>query len=190
MRKAKKGDKRQQQQQQQDGCADCSKSGLSFAPNNDNSSNNTSNVAAAAAAVAREPCSWFEIHYLVQEVARQALEKKRKYDCVLGVTNGGVIPARLLAEELGIDDIKLIPVRKKKLVKQEMPALDKNAHYIVIDDIYDAGDTYRMVKEAVRGFSCDFAFCMSRYPGCPGFCGRILNHERWMVFPWETKTRR
>jgi hypoxanthine phosphoribosyltransferase len=155
-----------------EGCADCSSSGLSFTPNSKGEGK-----------VAKEPCSWFEIHYLVKEVARQAGAKK--YDCILGVANGGVIPARLLAEELGIDDVKLVPVRKKKVIAAEMPALDKKKKYLVIDDIYDTGDTYDKVRKALKGFSCDYAFCMARNPTHAGICGRILGHDRWIVFPWE-----
>ena len=95
-----------------DKCLDCSSSDLSFAPNNSSKSR-----------IVQEPCSWFEIHYLVKEVARQAAAKK--FDSILAITNGGIIPARLLAEELGIDDIKLVPIRGKKIITSEMPALDK-----------------------------------------------------------------
>ncbi|MGI0006090.1 MAG: phosphoribosyltransferase [Nitrososphaera sp.] len=154
-------------------CTDCSSSDLSFAPNNNS----------GKSSVAREPCSWFEIHYLVKEVARQASAKK--YDCILAIANGGIIPARLLAEELGIDDVKLVPVRKKKIIAPEMPALDKKKRYLVIDDIYDTGDTYKKVSKAMKGFSCDYAFCMTRHPTDAGICGRILGHDRWIVFPWE-----
>ena len=154
-------------------CADCSSSDLSFAPNSNSGKSNA----------AKEPCSWFEIHYLVKEVARQAAAKK--YDCILAIANGGIIPARLLAEELGIDDVKLVPVRKKKVIAPEMPALDKKKRYLVIDDIYDTGDTYNKVRKAVKGFGCDYAFCMTRHPTDAGICGRILGHDRWIVFPWE-----
>lgn len=164
-------------QKRDEKCADCSSSDLSFAPNGNSNRGNKSTVA-------KEPCSWFEIHYLVKEVARQAGSKK-KYDCILGIANGGIIPAKLLAEELGIDDVKLVPVRKKKVIAPEMPALDKKKRYLVIDDIYDTGDTYKKVSKALKGFSCDYAFCMTRHPTDAGMCGRILGHDRWMVFPWE-----
>lgn len=155
-----------------DKCLDCSSSDLSFAPNNGSKSR-----------IVQEPCSWFEIHYLVKEVARQAAPKK--YDCILAIANGGIIPARLLAEELGIDEVKLVPLRKKKIIAPEMPALDKKKRYLVIDDIYDTGDTYKKVRKAVNGFRCDYAFCMTRHPTDAGICGRILDHDRWIVFPWE-----
>jgi hypoxanthine phosphoribosyltransferase len=156
-------------------CADCSSSGLVMAPNDNKS------------AAGKEPCSWFEIHYLVKEVARQAGAKK--YDCILGIANGGIIPAKLLAEELGIDDIRLIPVRKKQVIISEMPALDKKKKYLIVDDIYDTGDICGKVAKAMKGYNYDFAFCMTRHDQNVGMAGRILNHDRWMVFPWEQEIR-
>jgi hypothetical protein len=184
---------------------------------------NSLNAAAAAAGsggtgtpassfAKEEPCSWFEIHHLVREVARQVREGGRKYDCILGIGNGGIIPARLLAEELGMDAIHVIPVRKKEVVTQEMPPLDRSKRYLVVDDIYDTGSTLARVEKALRGFTCDYAFCMSRYPfpaatattgGSGGknkpprasssplllLSGRVLNHDRWIVFPWEHEIR-
>jgi uncharacterized protein len=132
----------------------------------------------------REQCSWFEIHYLVKDIARKI--DGSKYDCILGIANGGVIPAKLLAEELRVDAIQLVPVRKKQVVMSEMPKLDKKKKYLVIDDIYDTGATYGKVAEALKAYSCDYAFCMSRYEQSVGLYGRILNHNRWIVFPWES----
>ena len=134
----------------------------------------------------REPCSWFEIQYLVKEIANKLSGKR--YDCILGISNGGVIPAKLLAEELGMDMIQLIPVRKKEVVQSEMPKLDKKKKYLVIDDIYDTGSTYAKVAKALKGFRCDYAFCMTRYDEI-GVYGRILNHSRWIVFPWEANSK-
>jgi uncharacterized protein len=131
----------------------------------------------------REHCSWFEIHYLVKEIARKIGE--RKYDCILGIANGGVIPAKLLAEELRVDAIQLVPVRKKQVVMSEMPKLDRKKKYLVIDDIYDTGATYGKVAGALKAYSCDYSFCMSRYEQSVGVYGRILNHNRWIIFPWE-----
>lgn len=136
----------------------------------------------------REPCSWFEISYLAKELATRAAGKK--YDCVLGIGNGGIIPARLVAEELGLDEIHLVPVRGKQVVLAEMPNLDEKKRYLVVDDIYDTGGTYEKVSEALMGYKCDYAFCMSRYEQDAGISGRVLNHNRWIVFPWESPDRK
>lgn len=156
-------------------CADCSSSGLSMAPNR----------VSAGSRSEKDPVSWFEIQYLVREIAKKIRESGKKYDCILGITRGGVVPARLLAEELGIDKIMLVPVRKKKLVASEMPPLDRKERYLIVDDIYDTGETHAQVAGATKGYKRDFAFCIARYENKAGIAGRVLNHNRWIVFPWE-----
>jgi hypoxanthine phosphoribosyltransferase len=130
----------------------------------------------------REYCSWQDICQAVKDLASKV---DRRYDCMLAIANGGIIPARLLAEELDIDCIQVIPVRKKQLVNKDMPHLERGKRYLVVDDIYDTGDTYRKVSKALEGLDCDYAFCMSRRHQEFGAYGRLLGHEKWIVFPWE-----
>lgn len=137
----------------------------------------------------KEHCSWEEIESLTKIVADKIQRSNKTYDAILGITNGGIVPARLMARELNIDYIQLIPVRHKKLYKDEMPLLLKYKKYLIIDEIYDTGDTLCKVYDAVRIFDCDFdfAFLMSRYEhnSRQMYIGKILNHNKWIVFPWE-----
>ena len=61
----------------------------------------------------KKHCSWEEIESLTKIVADKLRRSNKRYDAILGVTNGGIVPARLMARELNIDYIQLIPVRKK-----------------------------------------------------------------------------
>jgi hypoxanthine phosphoribosyltransferase len=133
-----------------------------------------------------EYCSWQEIEGLVQKMATNIRTKTmKKYDGILAITNGGIIPARLLAEELGITRIMLIPVRNKRIVSPEMPHLEKTEKYLIVDDIYDTGNIYQKVSRVVQGFDCTFVFCMSRHHQEFGDYAKLLDHERWVIFPWE-----
>jgi hypoxanthine phosphoribosyltransferase len=132
----------------------------------------------------KQACSWQEIERLVKEIAAQIKKSGVRYSCILAITKGGVIPARLLSRELGIDAIQLVPVRNKTVIKSEMPVLDTGKRYLVIDDIYDTGDTIHKVAHALTGFNCDYCFCMSRYKS-HGITAKVLDHKKWIVFPWE-----
>ena len=120
----------------------------------------------------------------------------KKYDVILGITNGGIIPAWLMALELDINHIQFIPVRNKKLHIEEMPQLATDKKYLVVDEIYDTGLTFSKVKYAMREFDCDYAFLIRRFNNIndnvtgneTAFIGKILNHEKWIIFPWEQKT--
>ena len=135
----------------------------------------------------REHCNWDEVESLVKLVADKIRSSNKIYDIILGITNGGIIPARLMARELNIDHIQLIPIRRKKIYEEEMPVLFKDKKYLVIDEIYDTGDIYSKVHDALEIFDCDFAFLMSRYQVNfkAAYIGKILNHNKWIVFPWE-----
>ena len=143
----------------------------------------------------KEYYSWAQIELLVKKVSNKILSSKKKYNAILGITNGGIIPARLIARELEISLILFIPVRSKKLHKEEMPPLLDSKRYLVLDDIYDTGNTYSVVSNEVRKYDCDFAFLVRRFAaidddggGGEVYLGEILNHKRWIVFPWERKT--
>ncbi len=131
-----------------------------------------------------QTCSWEEIESLVKEIAVQVKKSGIRYSCILAIARGGIIPARLLSRELSIDAIQLVPVRNKTVISAEMPVLDASKRYLVIDDIYDTGDTFHKVAHALSGFNCDYCFCMSRYKS-QGITAKVLDHSKWIVFPWE-----
>lgn len=96
-----------------------------------------------------------------------------------------------MARELDINHIQFIPVRNKELYTEEMPLLFNDKKYLIIDEIYDTGETFSKVCNVLKIFDCDFAFLMSRYryTGKPSaFVGKLLNHNKWIVFPWEMKS--
>lgn len=139
----------------------------------------------------KEYCSWEEVELLTKTVSQKIQTLNKKYDIVLGITNGGIIPARLIARELDINHIQFISVRNKKLFKRELPPLFKSKKYLVVDDILDTGKTFSKVRNTTRILNCDFVFLMSRYRYTGKlslFIGKLLNHNKWIVFPWEMKS--
>ena len=139
----------------------------------------------------KEYCSWEEVELLTKTVSQNIQNLNKKYDIVLGITNGGIIPARLIARELDINHIQFISVRNKKLFKRELPPLFKHKKYLVVDDILDTGKIFSKVGNITRILNCDFAFLMSRYRYTGKlslFIGELLNHNKWIVFPWEMKS--
>ena len=139
---------------------------------------------------AREYCSWEEVDILTKTIAQKIRNSNKKYDAILGITNGGIMPARALAKELEINDIQFIPFRNKKLYTKVMPILSNDKKYLIVDEIYDTGETLSKVDNVLKKFDYDFAFLMSRYRyngKSFAYVGKLLNHNKWIVFPWEVK---
>jgi uncharacterized protein len=138
----------------------------------------------------KEYCSWEEVELLTTLVAGKLKKSNKKYDVILGITNGGIVPARLMARDLDINRIQFIPIRNKKLQKYDMPKLNKDKKYLIVDDIYDTGNTFYKVCDFIKEFNCDFVFLMCRYQQNSSILvGKILNHKKWVVFPWERRNR-
>lgn len=139
----------------------------------------------------KEFCDWEEVELLTRVVVDKIIRSNKKYNTILGITNGGIIPARLIAQKLDIDHIQFIPIRKKKLYLEEMPCLEKDKKYLVVDEIFDTGETFTKVVQVLKNFDCDYAFLMKRSKNTYGneilLVGKILNHDKWIVFPWEQK---
>ena len=136
----------------------------------------------------KEYCTWQEIELLVEGLAHTIQISGKKFDVILAITNGGIIPARLIARELDVNHIQFIPIRNKQLHIEEMPLLVNGTKYLVIDDIYDTGDTYDKVYSVIREFDCDFAFLITRYKDSnASLVAKVLDHQKWIVFPWEKK---
>lgn len=133
-------------------------------------------------------CTWQEVEILIENLAGKIKSSYNKYDVIIAITNGGIIPARLMARELNIDDIKFIPIRNKQLFMKEMYPLHKDKKYLVVDEIYDTGNTFFKVSDALSEFNCDFVFLISRYKDRNAkTVAKVLNHNKWVIFPWESK---
>jgi uncharacterized protein len=80
----------------------------------------------------KEYCSWEEVESLTKIVANKIRRSNKRYDAILGITNGGIVPARLMARALDINFIQFISVRNKQLYKEEMPRLAKGKRYLIM----------------------------------------------------------
>jgi len=130
---------------------------------------------------------WDDIENLVKKTALKIKKNNKKYDLIIGIKNGGIIPAILISRELDINNIEFITIRKNKIFNFNKFLKDKK-YLLIIDEIYDTGKTFFIVNEYFKGFEYDYACLVSRYR-IPNnnkiVVGKVLNHKKWIVFPWE-----
>ena len=131
---------------------------------------------------------WNDIENLVKKTSLKIKENNKKYDIIIGIKNGGIIPAKLISRELDIYDIDFISIKKNQMfIYCNFP---RNKKYLVIDEIYDTGKTFLAVNKFFNSFEYDFACLISRYriiDNSKIITGEILNHNKWIVFPWENR---
>lgn len=131
---------------------------------------------------------WDNIENLVKKTALKIKKNNnKKYDLIIGIKNGGIIPAILISRELDINHIEFITIRKNKIFKFNKFHKDKK-YLLIIDEIYDTGKTFSIVNEYFKRFEYDYACLISRYripDNNKIVTGKVLNHKKWIVFPWE-----
>ena len=120
--------------------------------------------------------SWSEIEKLVNLVTEKISKLSRDFTSISTITRGGLVPARLLADHLGIDTI---------LVDQKKIPIDS----IFVDDIYDSGNTFKKILNRVE-FPSDLVFVTlfarrgKKYPKQLIF-GKKTNSTSYVVYPWD-----
>ena len=130
---------------------------------------------------------WDDIENLVKKTVLKIKKNNKKYDLIIGIKKGGIIPAILISRELDIKDIEFITIRKDKIFKINKFHKDKK-YLLIIDEIYDTGKTFSIVNEYFKRFEYDYACLISRYripDNNKIVTGKILNHKKWIIFPWE-----
>jgi len=123
-----------------------------------------------------ERVSWSEIEKLIKILSEKIISMSREFSSISTISRGGLVPARLLADYLGIDTILVNP---KKI------ALDS----IFIDDIFDSGNTFKKIINKVESPS-DFVYLTlfarrgKKYPKQLIFAKKTSSNN-YVIFPWD-----
>jgi hypothetical protein len=117
----------------------------------------------------------------VEELSNILLQNLKKKDninfhSVSTISRGGLVPARIIADILGIDKI---------LVDKNQIPIDS----IFVDDIYDSGNTFKkIISKAENPKSLVYATLFARrgkqFPKQLIFATQTKGSE-YVVFPWE-----
>ena len=120
--------------------------------------------------------SWNDIEILVKKLSKKINQINRNFDTISTISRGGLIPARLLADNLGI---KKILVDSKKI----------SSHSLFVDDIYDSGDTFDKIISKVDDpsklvFVTLFARKGKELPKQLIYAKKT-DGKKYVVFPWD-----
>src|SRR5712672_3750906 len=144
------------------------------------------------------PVSWDEFHRDARALAWR-LSAAGPFEAIVAVTRGGLVPAAIVARELGIRVIETVCVASYDHVTQgELQVLKTVAAHIValgngrgkgvlvVDDLVDTGQTAKMVREILpeAHFAAVYAKPMGR-PLVDTFVTEV-SQDTWIFFPWDT----
>ncbi len=146
-----------------------------------------------------EYVSWSDIEFMVEHVAKLIEESKYKVDVIVGILRGGVIPAKLLGDELGVGDLGVIEIKlykgvgeraHKPYIRQPLTLSVKDKNVLIVDDVSDTGLTLSTAINALELYSPKKIKTATLYIKpwtklIPDYYSRVS--DKWIVFPWERK---
>ena len=120
--------------------------------------------------------SWKKIETIAKLLAKKVKSTKREFSSISTVSRGGLVPARLMAD---IMDIQEILVDKNKIPSDSL----------FVDDIYDSGDTFKKILSKVENpsdlvYATLFARKGKRYPKQLVYATKTKGNE-YIVYPWD-----
>ena len=155
-------------------------------------------VASEAAAPKHFPVSWDEFHRDARALAWR-LAGAGPFQAIVTVTRGGLVPAAIVARELGIRLIETVCVesyshqtqgdlRLVKTVSAEIVRIGggDGKGVLIVDDLVDTGKTAKVVRDLLpkAHFATVYAKPMGR-PMVDTFITEV-SQDTWIFFPWDT----
>lgn len=130
------------------------------------------------------------------DVAAVAACLPRKFTSIVAVSRGGLVPACLVAERLGIQLIETISIKSyEDRSWQKVEVLKPAYHFshfsnsteetIVIDDICDTGNTMVECKRQIKNAFYAVLYAKPQGIFAVDFAARCVRQNDWVEFPWE-----
>jgi xanthine phosphoribosyltransferase len=144
------------------------------------------------------PVSWDEFHRDARALAWR-LSGAGPFEAIVAVTRGGLVPAAIVARELGIRLIETVCVASYSHTAQgELSVLKTVADAIralgggqgqgvlIVDDLVDTGQTAKIVRDILP--KAHFATVYAKPMGRPLVDTYIteVSQDTWIFFPWDT----
>lgn len=143
--------------------------------------------------------TWEEIEEASAELARKIVESGFKPDIIVGILRGGIIPARLLADELGVEEMGVMEVklykgvgvrREKPYLKQPLIADIFERNVLIVDDVSDTGLTLQLALNAIslydpKSVRSATLFIKPWTRLVPNYYFKTT--DKWVVFPWNKR---
>ena len=152
---------------------------------------------------------WSDITKNVDKICAEILKSEVNIDCVVGLSRGGLIPAVMIANQLGVNKVYSYGLRSYSNKTggdiQTYQFLDSGdvghvEHVLVVDDISDRGETLGYVKKQLCKptpttykhlmiHTCTLCF-KPHTDFIPTWYGESVDNDDWVIFPWEADERK
>lgn len=136
--------------------------------------------------------SWQQLQKDTQKLVKLLKEDGRQLDTIVAITRGGLVPAAIIAHELGIKMIETICISSyDDEIKQarELEILKRYTNeentVLVVDDLVDSGTTFDVILSMLPNACRACLYAKPNGKASVDIYAIDVQQETWIVFPWE-----
>lgn len=147
--------------------------------------------------------SWSDLEKAIDVVENQIKESKIKFDWIVSVNRGGLIPGVILSHRMkanhGVITIKNYDNKQKKknIIKDLYisldPTVDFSGKLLIVDEIATSGETLQEAKKFIKKdhdikqINIATIYYQNRSIIKPDFYYEEIDPKTWVIFPWENE---
>jgi xanthine phosphoribosyltransferase len=139
------------------------------------------------------PISWEQLHRDSKALAWRLVDLE-KWQGIVAITRGGMVPASIIARELEIRYVDTLCVSSYDVRAQGEIAVLKSVDmdgkdWLLVDDLVDTGQTARVVRDMLP--EAHFATVYAKPEGrllVDTFITEV-SQDTWILFPWDTESQ-
>lgn len=143
--------------------------------------------------------SWDEIEELTKKLVEKIKKSKFKFDWIVGISRGGLLPARLISDYLNCPQLAVVRIEFYKSVgkTKDFPRITqpvqvnvKGKNVLIVDDVADTGRSLVVAKEHLKKKGAKkVKIAALHYKPIsvikPDFY--VAQTSAWIIYPWERK---
>lgn len=145
------------------------------------------------------PVSWDQFHRDCKALAWRlsgVSDANGKWDAIVAITRGGLVPAAIIARELGIRNIETVCIASYhdykdqgsldiiKGISDEIAAT-KGKGILIIDDLTDTGKTALKVRELLPQAHIATVYAKPSGEATTDTYVTEVSQDTWIYFPWD-----
>ena len=139
------------------------------------------------------PISWEQLHRDSKALAWRLLDQG-KWQGIVAITRGGLVPAAVIARELEIHMVDTVCISSYQWQERGKINILKGFEgdgdrWLLVDDLVDTGKTAGVAREMMP--KAHFATVYAKPAGRPLVDTYIteVSQDTWILFPWDTESQ-
>lgn len=149
--------------------------------------------------ISYEKINWEDVENNCYTLNEKFRLDKYSPEIIMGLSRGGVIPARILSDILNNTNLYFFDAKlydgtnktDKVIIRCDISLSNiRNKKIILVDDIYDSGTTMKAVIKYLNDNKVYSVLSATLYTregiqDQPNYFSKIVKRKDWIVFPWE-----